>query len=185
MHSRRPLPEDYHILCPCFSLPEAERAATDFELLEILQATFYAILLNEAVELGAVCGFMADGLKSSLMGPQKCLPLTLGQNFKLQKPREKPETRPPLPSSHSLIFIHLPSSPSSLITDILSTILHAPTTPNHLPHCSSSPSSLTSTKPHDYASKAKIEGRAEVKRGHKSSQRRIARFQFRLQRVMR
>jgi len=34
------LPEDYHILCPHFSLPEAEGAAADFELLEMVQATF-------------------------------------------------------------------------------------------------------------------------------------------------
>ncbi|KAJ8451980.1 hypothetical protein Cgig2_016561 [Carnegiea gigantea] len=64
----RPLPEDYHILCLRFSLPEAERVAADFELPEILQVTFYTMLLNEAVELSVVRGFMADGLKSSLVG---------------------------------------------------------------------------------------------------------------------
>ncbi|KAJ8438040.1 hypothetical protein Cgig2_014169 [Carnegiea gigantea] len=45
-----PLPEDFHALCPRFSLSEAEGAAADFELPEILQATFYAMLLNGAVE---------------------------------------------------------------------------------------------------------------------------------------
>jgi len=64
----RPLPKDYHVLCPCFSLPEAEGSATDFELPEMVQATFYAMLLNDAVELGVVYGFMAEGLKSSLVG---------------------------------------------------------------------------------------------------------------------
>ncbi|KAJ8438793.1 hypothetical protein Cgig2_023827 [Carnegiea gigantea] len=49
---RHPLPEDYHILCPRFSLPEAERAAAHFELPEMVQVAFYIILLNEAVELG-------------------------------------------------------------------------------------------------------------------------------------
>ncbi|KAJ8429572.1 hypothetical protein Cgig2_023778 [Carnegiea gigantea] len=58
----RSLPED----CPRFSLPEAEGAATDFELPEMVQATFYVMLLNEAVELGVVLGFMAEGLKSAL-----------------------------------------------------------------------------------------------------------------------
>ncbi|KAJ8423386.1 hypothetical protein Cgig2_000556 [Carnegiea gigantea] len=63
-----PLPEDYHILCLRFLLPKAERAAVDFELPEIVQATFYAMLLNEAVELGVVLGFMAKSLKSFLVG---------------------------------------------------------------------------------------------------------------------
>ncbi|KAJ8442131.1 LOW QUALITY PROTEIN: hypothetical protein Cgig2_011321 [Carnegiea gigantea] len=51
-----------------FSLPEAEGAATDFELPEMVQVTFYAMILDEAVELGVVCGFMAEGLKSALVG---------------------------------------------------------------------------------------------------------------------
>ena len=51
------------------------------------------------------------------------------------RPRNSRNTRPPSPLPHSIIFIHLPSSPFSLITSILSTILRAPTTPNHLPHC--------------------------------------------------
>ncbi|KAJ8433390.1 hypothetical protein Cgig2_019180 [Carnegiea gigantea] len=63
-----PFPEDYHILSPHFSLPEAERGAADFELPEIVQATFYAMLLNEAVELAVLRGFVAEGLKSSLVG---------------------------------------------------------------------------------------------------------------------
>ncbi|KAJ8447870.1 hypothetical protein Cgig2_012005 [Carnegiea gigantea] len=50
--SPHPLPEDYFNLCPPFSLPEAERAALDFELPEMVRATFYAMLLNDAVELG-------------------------------------------------------------------------------------------------------------------------------------
>ncbi|KAJ8422560.1 hypothetical protein Cgig2_005758 [Carnegiea gigantea] len=59
--------EDYHVLCPRFSLPEAKRAAANFELPKMVQATFYVILLNGVVELGVVRGFMADGLKSSLL----------------------------------------------------------------------------------------------------------------------
>ena len=49
-------------------MPEAEEAAADFELLEVVQATFYTILLNEAIELGVVRSFIAEGLKSSLVG---------------------------------------------------------------------------------------------------------------------
>ncbi|KAJ8441262.1 hypothetical protein Cgig2_013677 [Carnegiea gigantea] len=63
-----PLPEDFHALCPRFSLSKAEGAATDFELREIVQATLYTILLNEAVELGVVHDFSAEGLKSALVG---------------------------------------------------------------------------------------------------------------------
>ncbi|KAJ8428675.1 hypothetical protein Cgig2_006349 [Carnegiea gigantea] len=64
----RPLPEDYHDLCPRFLLPEAEGAALDFELPEMVQAAFYAMLLNDAIELGVVRDFIADDLKSTLVG---------------------------------------------------------------------------------------------------------------------
>ena len=64
----RPLPEDFHALCPRFSLPEAEAAVANFELPKMVQATFYAVLLNEAVELGMASSFMAEGLKSALVG---------------------------------------------------------------------------------------------------------------------
>ncbi|KAJ8438390.1 hypothetical protein Cgig2_006308 [Carnegiea gigantea] len=56
----RPLPEDYHVLYPHFSLPEAEGAAADFELPEMVQTTFYATLLNEAVELDVMHGFIPE-----------------------------------------------------------------------------------------------------------------------------
>jgi len=59
----RPLPEDYHDICPRFSLPEVDGGAADFELPEMVQTTFYVMLLNEAIELGVVCDFMAEGLK--------------------------------------------------------------------------------------------------------------------------
>ncbi|KAJ8449494.1 hypothetical protein Cgig2_002291 [Carnegiea gigantea] len=42
-----PLPEDSHILCPCFSLAEAESAVAEFELPEIVQARFYVMLLTK------------------------------------------------------------------------------------------------------------------------------------------
>jgi len=40
----------------------------DFGLPEMVQATFYAMLLNEAIEFGVVRGFMAEGVKSALVG---------------------------------------------------------------------------------------------------------------------
>ncbi|KAJ8436709.1 hypothetical protein Cgig2_027380 [Carnegiea gigantea] len=62
-----PLLEDFQELCPHFLLPEAERATLDFKLLEMIQATFYAMLMNDVVELGIVDDFMADGLASTLV----------------------------------------------------------------------------------------------------------------------
>ncbi|KAJ8450534.1 hypothetical protein Cgig2_020171 [Carnegiea gigantea] len=53
---------------PRCSLCEAEGATVDFELLEMVQATFDAMLLNEGVELGVVHGFTSEGLKSALVG---------------------------------------------------------------------------------------------------------------------
>ncbi|KAJ8429885.1 hypothetical protein Cgig2_014165 [Carnegiea gigantea] len=66
--SPHPLLKDYYILWPCFSLLEAEGAVVGFELLEMVQVTFYAMLLNEAVEFGVVRCFMAEGVKSALVG---------------------------------------------------------------------------------------------------------------------
>ncbi|KAJ8423521.1 hypothetical protein Cgig2_011982 [Carnegiea gigantea] len=63
-----PLPKDYQDLCPHFTLSDAEEATRDFELLEIVQATSYAMLLNDAVGLGIVSGFMAAHLKATLEG---------------------------------------------------------------------------------------------------------------------
>ena len=55
-------------LCPRFSLLEAEGATLDFELPRIVQAIFYAMLLNDVIELGVVHGFIANDLKSILIG---------------------------------------------------------------------------------------------------------------------
>ncbi|KAJ8430132.1 hypothetical protein Cgig2_011076 [Carnegiea gigantea] len=64
----RTLLEDYRELCPCFTLSEAEEAARDFNLPEMIQVTFYAMLLNDAVELGIASELMAADLKASLKG---------------------------------------------------------------------------------------------------------------------
>ncbi|KAJ8436377.1 LOW QUALITY PROTEIN: hypothetical protein Cgig2_032198 [Carnegiea gigantea] len=67
-HPPRPLPEDYHNLCLHFSLPEAEGAVLDFRLPKMVQATFYAMLSNNAVELGVVSSFIISDRKSNLVG---------------------------------------------------------------------------------------------------------------------
>ncbi|KAJ8431114.1 hypothetical protein Cgig2_004705 [Carnegiea gigantea] len=64
----RPFSEDFYALCPRFSLSEAEGAAANFELPEIVQPAFYNMLLNEAVELGVAYDFTIEGLKSALVG---------------------------------------------------------------------------------------------------------------------
>jgi len=56
------------VLCPCFSLAEAEATVAELELPEIVQATFYAMLLNEMFELGVVHEYMAEKMKSLLGG---------------------------------------------------------------------------------------------------------------------
>ncbi|KAJ8421146.1 LOW QUALITY PROTEIN: hypothetical protein Cgig2_027444 [Carnegiea gigantea] len=87
-----PLPEDYQDLCPCFSLPEAEGAALDFELPEMVQATFYAMLSNDAVvdhrgfEVDMLRGLDEPYLSRTEESATSHLHLTLGQNFKLQEP---------------------------------------------------------------------------------------------------
>ncbi|KAJ8441084.1 hypothetical protein Cgig2_000345 [Carnegiea gigantea] len=48
----------------------AEEALHDFELPEIVEATIYAMLLNDAAGLGIVSGFIVADLKASLKGLQ-------------------------------------------------------------------------------------------------------------------
>ncbi|KAJ8422571.1 hypothetical protein Cgig2_006744 [Carnegiea gigantea] len=48
----RSLPDDYQDLCSRFTLSDAERAALDFKLPEMIQATFYTMLLNDTIDLG-------------------------------------------------------------------------------------------------------------------------------------
>ncbi|KAJ8424066.1 hypothetical protein Cgig2_028739 [Carnegiea gigantea] len=66
--SPRPLPDDYRNLCLCFTLSDAEGAALDFALPEMVQPTFYTMLLNDAIELGIMSGPMAVDLKLTLEG---------------------------------------------------------------------------------------------------------------------
>ena len=49
-------------------MSEAEGAAANYELPEIVQVTFYAMFLNEAIELDIVHGFSAEGSRAALVG---------------------------------------------------------------------------------------------------------------------
>ncbi|KAJ8420374.1 hypothetical protein Cgig2_026993 [Carnegiea gigantea] len=56
----RPLPGDFEVLCPHFSLAEAEATVVDSGLPEIVLATFYAMLLNDMLELSDVHEYTAE-----------------------------------------------------------------------------------------------------------------------------
>ncbi|KAJ8445075.1 hypothetical protein Cgig2_022595 [Carnegiea gigantea] len=51
-----PLSKDFHNLCLSYELAVAEEAVEDYELLELPQVIFYAMLLNEARRLGVLHG---------------------------------------------------------------------------------------------------------------------------------
>ncbi|KAJ8442135.1 hypothetical protein Cgig2_011325 [Carnegiea gigantea] len=62
-----PLPEDAGVLCPYFSLAEAETAAAESGLRKIIQVTFYAMLLNDMLELGTVHEYTTEKMRSVFM----------------------------------------------------------------------------------------------------------------------
>ncbi|KAJ8429830.1 hypothetical protein Cgig2_000158 [Carnegiea gigantea] len=62
------VPRVPHNLCPRLTLSDAEEAAYDFELPEMVQATLYVVLLNDDVELGIASRFMAADLKVTFEG---------------------------------------------------------------------------------------------------------------------
>jgi len=64
----RPLPKDYRDLCPGFTRPDTEDAARDFDIPEIIQATFYAMVVNDDIELFVMSRDMTGALKSALKG---------------------------------------------------------------------------------------------------------------------
>ncbi|KAJ8430667.1 LOW QUALITY PROTEIN: hypothetical protein Cgig2_033823 [Carnegiea gigantea] len=81
----------------------AEGAAADFELPEIVHATFYIMLLNEAVELGMAHEFTTVGLKSALIGLRwSTFEVWMGyvdhvlRAAHLQRPADEVEVRGPL-----------------------------------------------------------------------------------------
>ncbi|KAJ8419666.1 hypothetical protein Cgig2_033948 [Carnegiea gigantea] len=51
----RPLPLDYHGLCPHFDLGVATRYAHDSNILEMARVIFYAMVIDDAVKLGLSC----------------------------------------------------------------------------------------------------------------------------------
>jgi len=66
--SSSPVPQRLPGLCLAFTPPEMEEAVRDFDILEIVQATFYAILVNDDMELSVVSRDMAEDFKSTRKG---------------------------------------------------------------------------------------------------------------------
>ncbi|KAJ8446296.1 hypothetical protein Cgig2_005827 [Carnegiea gigantea] len=64
----RPLSEDYQGLCLSFTLPDAEEVARDFNILQIVQAIFYAMVVKDAVKLSVVNRDVAGDLRLTLKG---------------------------------------------------------------------------------------------------------------------
>ena len=61
-----PLPSNYKGLCLDFDLAAAEEAVRDFELLEMPQVVFLLMILNDAIKLGILCGWMIGMLELAL-----------------------------------------------------------------------------------------------------------------------
>ena len=61
-----PLPSDYEDLCPNFDLATAEEATRDFSLPDIPQVVFLAMLLNDAMKLGVLRGWIIGIIELAL-----------------------------------------------------------------------------------------------------------------------
>ena len=56
----RPLPSDYHNLCPRFDLEVARQYAHDSHLPEMVSIIFYTIVIDDVAELGLSCRLTMD-----------------------------------------------------------------------------------------------------------------------------
>ncbi|KAJ8421392.1 hypothetical protein Cgig2_031917 [Carnegiea gigantea] len=63
-----PLLDNYHDFCSDLDLVVAAKAAGDFRILEMVQAIFYAMAVNEALELDVLGRDLAEQLKSTVEG---------------------------------------------------------------------------------------------------------------------
>ncbi|KAJ8429284.1 LOW QUALITY PROTEIN: hypothetical protein Cgig2_016322 [Carnegiea gigantea] len=61
-----PLPSDYEELCSDFALAEAEEYAPNYEVPELLQVVFLVMLLNDAMKLGVLRGWMIGLMETAL-----------------------------------------------------------------------------------------------------------------------
>jgi len=62
-----PFPKDFHAICLSFELSVVEEATYYYELSELPQVIFYAILLNEAERFGVLQARALRSLESALI----------------------------------------------------------------------------------------------------------------------
>ncbi|KAJ8429329.1 hypothetical protein Cgig2_026559 [Carnegiea gigantea] len=120
------LPEDFQILCPSFELAMAEQATEYYELSELPQVVFYAMLLNEAERLGVLQGQALQSLElaltelhwSDILRHATERGSRAGRGSRVDD-REyeiivgKPEVHTHVPSKHCLLYIMSSSCSSS------------------------------------------------------------------------
>ncbi|KAJ8431471.1 hypothetical protein Cgig2_033985 [Carnegiea gigantea] len=107
-HPSRLLPVDYRDLCPYFLLDDAEDAARDFQIPKLVQAVFYAMVVNEALSLGVLSRSLAEDPKSALTTNRSariavCRPGQSGARARPMRVNSREESygsnnAPPLPS---------------------------------------------------------------------------------------
>jgi len=68
LHSRF-LSLDFHVICPSFDRRDAEDVAQRLEVPKIMQVTFYAMVMNDALELGILHDAVARILKIVVVDP--------------------------------------------------------------------------------------------------------------------
>ncbi|KAJ8430629.1 LOW QUALITY PROTEIN: hypothetical protein Cgig2_008309 [Carnegiea gigantea] len=113
-------PPSQRLPCLMSALFVAKGAAANFELLEIVQATFYTTLLNEAIELGVAHDFTTKSMKSSLVG-LRWSTFEVWMDYvdqvlratQLQRPVDEVEVRGPLNDQEGGSGSNGPPAPSS------------------------------------------------------------------------
>jgi len=75
--SPRPLPSDYHGLCPRFDLGVAMRYAHDSHIPKMVQIIFYTMVVDDAAELGLSRRLTMDCMMQAMRKPDWA-PLSLG-----------------------------------------------------------------------------------------------------------
>lgn len=62
----RPLPADYYLICSDYVKKDVEEVIQDVKIPEIVQATFYTIAVNDAIELCVLPRNVAKALRDAL-----------------------------------------------------------------------------------------------------------------------
>ena len=68
----RPLSDDYWLICPLLSKIKPKDVVQDCHNLELVQATFYVMVVNGALELGVLANIIACIIKDVLLDLYWC-----------------------------------------------------------------------------------------------------------------